>query len=422
MKLRTFLWLYTDLVDRQSFPAGPEAIDLARDLYRKLPDVVPLEEFEVPVDFYIGESGLPSADTRPEIKIIGGFIVYVGGGLGQACALLMALVVSCRFAFLMLLPCYCPREHLSSPHSCRVYCKPHPPNVRDRYLTKYAWTPTHLDSSTGRGKAKPHVPGSTQVGGGGKGGGKSSGAASRAARAAAAATVAAPSGSNPSSGAAGGAAAGSGGGSAGGGGGGASEGDANCYVKVGGLLPGGAVAAEMVPAAGSAVKPPAPPQRKRKASVLALEAAAGAAAKPGGSGGSGGSGGQQRKQLSGDVAMKLSESTLSEEGAVRLGAVGGGAAAHMQLGGGGGGMAAPTASATGGAARSPLGADGSSGGIVGGPHGHGHGHMHPGGHPGSYPYPHPYPHARAHSPVDAELLWQTAMEGFSGSPARKGES
>ncbi|GLI59566.1 hypothetical protein VaNZ11_001472 [Volvox africanus] len=180
VKIRTFLWLYSDLVDRQSYPAGPEAIDKARELYRQLPDVVPLEEFEVPVDFYIArsENGCSAQlDTRPEIKIIG------------------------------------------------------------------------------RGKAKPHVPGATTVGGGGGGGGSSAAAAvlsavrgaaaaaasaSRTARAAigggsgSASAVANNAGSTNAAAAVapGPSSKGKSGDSAGCG---HSEGDANCYVKVGGL-------------------------------------------------------------------------------------------------------------------------------------------------------------------------------------------
>ncbi len=72
--MRTFLWVYTDLVDRQGWAPGPEAISKARELYRELPDVVPLEHFEVPLNFYLERERGGSAaamDTRPEIKIAG---------------------------------------------------------------------------------------------------------------------------------------------------------------------------------------------------------------------------------------------------------------------------------------------------------------------------------------------------------------
>ncbi|GIL77109.1 hypothetical protein Vretimale_3210 [Volvox reticuliferus] len=337
VKIRTFLWLYSDLVDRQSYPAGPEAIDKARELYRQLPDVVPLEEFEVPVDFYIArsENGCPAQlDTRPEIKIIG------------------------------------------------------------------------------RGKAKPHVPGATTVGGGGGGGGSSAaaavlsavrGAAAAAASASRSARTAIGGGSGAASAAANnsasttGAAAvapgpsskGKSGDSAGCG---HSEGDANCYVKVGGL-------AGELPSAG----PIKTTSRKRKVPGLVegFESALPAAnsvhkmvkIEPSGPDGLGISG-------AGDATATATATISSHQRAPpmegsRTSPL---PASHMTappLGP----LVAPSPAASATAAASAVTITTGAGRGAGGP--------------GGSVTAEPVPAGHVASPLDPELLWQTAVEPYS---------
>ncbi|KAG2495316.1 hypothetical protein HYH03_006587 [Edaphochlamys debaryana] len=290
VKVRTFLWLYADLVDRQGYPAGPDAIEKARVLYRQLPDVVPLEEFEVPVDFYMSAAdGVGPApadlDTRPEIKIIG------------------------------------------------------------------------------RGKAKPHVPGATVVGGGS--GHRSSSRSARSAAARAATTTAAAGGDGAAS-------SGSHGGS-GSGGGGHSEGDANCYVKVGGLAAELPVAAKLTP-------------RKRKASGAAADGAAdgGDADLDARAGGTAAAGLYR--------GGKILKTDPDHDGEDASGGVGGGTSLRAaqdalraaSLAGLGGGAAAASASNGGGGAGSS-----SSGGAALGGHAQGQ-----------------------QSPLDPELVWQQAADPF----------
>ncbi|GLC37439.1 hypothetical protein PLESTM_000584800 [Pleodorina starrii] len=353
VKIRTFLWLYSDLVDRQSFPAGPEAIDKARDLYRQLPDVVPLEEFEVPVDFYIAKTadGCPaSLDTRPEIKIIG------------------------------------------------------------------------------RGKAKPHVPGATTVGGGGGGGGSAAaaavlsavrGAAARrpGAGAAAATSAAAAAVAASAAAAAGGAAAAAGTrakgkGADSGSGSGHSEGDANCYVKVGGL-------AGELPAVGPAKATP----KKRKVAGLVegncaspagtptklVKAEPSSTAEPLGVVAAAGGGDAAvavavSARVRGAAAAAAEDPRASPLAGSHMTAAQG---ALMAASPAASGTAAATAAAatvtTGGVGRGGRG--GSAGGAATASHHHSHSHHHNNNHH--------HNHHQGTSPLDPELLWQTAIEPFS---------